>query len=42
MTPRVEQAQPADSVEISFEDKQGKWHTEISSGKDRPDVEVEG
>jgi hypothetical protein len=37
-----EQAQPGDSVEISFEDKQGKWHAEISSGKDRPDVDVEG
>jgi hypothetical protein len=37
-----EQAQPGDSVEISFEDKQGKWHREISSGKDRPDVDVEG
>jgi hypothetical protein len=37
-----EQAQPGDSVEISFEDKQGKWHTEISPGKDRPDVDVEG
>jgi hypothetical protein len=37
-----EQAQPGDSVEIYFEDKQGKWHTEISSGKDRPEVDVEG
>jgi hypothetical protein len=37
-----EQAQAGDSVEISFEDKHGKWHTEISSGQDRPDVDVEG
>jgi Uncharacterized protein conserved in bacteria (DUF2188) len=37
-----EQALPGDSVEISFEDKHGKWHTEVSSGKDRPDVDVEG
>jgi predicted secreted protein len=37
-----EQALPGDSVEISFEDKQGKWHSELASGKDRPEVDVEG
>ena len=37
-----EQTQPGDSVEISFEDKQGKWHTELASGKDRPEIDVEG
>jgi Uncharacterized protein conserved in bacteria (DUF2188) len=37
-----EQALPGDSVEISFEDKSGKWHTESSPGKDRPEVDVEG
>jgi hypothetical protein len=37
-----EQALPGDSVHISFEDKQGKWHTELASGKDRPEIDVEG
>jgi hypothetical protein len=37
-----EQALPGDSGQISFEDKQGKWHTELASGKDRPEIDVEG
>jgi hypothetical protein len=37
-----EQALPGDSSQISFEDKQGKWHTELASGKDRPEIDVEG
>jgi predicted secreted protein len=37
-----EQAQPGDSVEITFEDKQGKWHTELAPGKDRPEIDVDG
>jgi hypothetical protein len=37
-----EQVLPGESAKISFEDKQGKWHSEVSSGTDRPDVDVEG
>jgi hypothetical protein len=37
-----EQAVPGDSGQISFEDKQGKWHTGLESGKDRPEIDVEG
>jgi hypothetical protein len=27
---------------ISYEDKEGHWHDEVSRGDDRPDTEVEG
>ncbi len=27
---------------ISFEDKSGKWHEQLSPGDDRPETEVEG
>lgn len=27
---------------ISFEDREGHWHSEVSEGTDRPDTEVKG
>ena len=36
----LEQMQPGETVGISWEDARGRWHDEISSGDDRPDVEV--
>ena len=37
-----EQVVPGDETGISYEDKQGRWHDEVSSGDDRPETEVEG
>lgn len=37
-----EQQAPGDSVIISYEDKDGQWHKEVSSGNDRPKTDVEG
>ena len=37
-----EQAVPGDTTGILYEDKDGRWHEEISSGDDRPEVDVEG
>jgi Uncharacterized protein conserved in bacteria (DUF2188) len=37
-----EQAQPGRDVGITFEDANGKWHEELSDGRDRPDASVEG
>jgi hypothetical protein len=37
-----EQSAPGAPTEISWEDKQGRWHTERSAGDDRPEVDVEG
>jgi Uncharacterized protein conserved in bacteria (DUF2188) len=37
-----EQQAPGDSVIISYEDKDGQWHREVSSGNDRPKTDVEG
>ena len=37
-----EQHAPGASVIISYEDKGGHWHKEASSGKDRPETDVEG
>jgi hypothetical protein len=31
-----------DRPKISYEDKEGRWHDEWSSGHDRPETEVEG
>jgi len=36
------QAVADETTAISYEDTQGKWHTEVSRGTDRPDVEVKG
>jgi hypothetical protein len=37
-----EQIVPGDETGISYEDKQGRWHDEVSAGDDRPETEVEG
>ena len=37
-----EQVVPGDSTGISFEDKEGHWHKELSTGSDRPHTEVKG
>jgi hypothetical protein len=36
------QALTGDPTDISYEDKDGSWHDEFSSGVDRPDTEVKG
>ena len=35
-----EQRLPDEPHEISWEDENGRWHTEMSDGDDRPDTEV--
>jgi hypothetical protein len=35
-----EQSVPGDTTLIEFEDADGKWHTELSEGDDRPDADV--
>ena len=37
-----EQVLPGETEGISFEDAQGHWHDEVSSGEDRPSTEVKG
>ena len=37
-----EQAVPGETTDISYEDKEGHWHTEPSEGDDRPDTDVKG
>jgi hypothetical protein len=37
-----EQAVPGATTGISYEDKDGGWHDEVSRGDDRPDTEVQG
>ena len=37
-----QQVVPGESTAISFEDQEGKWHAELSTGSDRPETEVEG
>ena len=37
-----EQVVPGDSTGISFEDKEGRWHEELSTGSDRPQTAVKG
>ncbi|MEO8307384.1 MAG: hypothetical protein ABI616_05025 [Pseudomonadota bacterium] len=37
-----EQSTPGDSATITYEDEQGNWHVEKSSGTDRPKVNVRG
>ena len=36
----VEQQTPGDTTQIEFQDEAGKWHTELSEGDDRPEVDV--
>jgi hypothetical protein len=37
-----EQVLPGDTTTISWEDKDGRWHDEVSAGTDRPETDVEG
>ena len=37
-----EQTVPGEATGISYEDKDGRWHTERSSGRDRPTTKVRG
>ena len=37
-----EQVVPGDSTGISFADKEGRWHEELSTGSDRPQTAVKG
>ncbi len=37
----AEQEQPGATTGIQYEDKQGRWHGEVSSGDDRPKTDVE-
>jgi thioredoxin reductase (NADPH) len=37
-----EQVVPGDTTGISYEDKEGRWHDELSKGSDRPETDVEG
>lgn len=36
----LEQRRPDETVGISWEDERGRWHDELSSGDDRPEVDV--
>ncbi len=37
----AEQRLPGQTETIEFEDANGKWHTELALGVDRPDTDVE-
>lgn len=37
----AEQHVPGDTAHIEYQDAVGAWHTELSQGVDRPDVDVE-
>ena len=37
-----EQVIPGETTAISYEDEAARWHTETSSGDDRPETDVEG
>jgi hypothetical protein len=37
-----EQAVPGQTTGITYEDKNGHWHEELSAGDDRPKTDVEG
>jgi hypothetical protein len=37
-----EQRAPGETSIISFEDRTGHWHDEISAGDDRPETDVKG
>jgi hypothetical protein len=37
-----EQHIPGNTTAISWEDKDGRWHEELSQGGDRPETEVKG
>ena len=37
-----EQGAPGETTSISYEDKDGRWHDELSAGNDRPQTNVKG
>jgi hypothetical protein len=37
-----EQRVPGNATGISYEDSEGRWHDEVSSGRDRPVTDVSG
>ncbi len=37
-----EQRQGGETVPISWQDADGKWHSETADGSDRPETDVEG
>jgi Uncharacterized protein conserved in bacteria (DUF2188) len=37
-----EQILPGETTAISYEDKEGRWHDELSAGNDRPETDVKG
>jgi Uncharacterized protein conserved in bacteria (DUF2188) len=37
----AEQRAPGQTETIEYEDEKGRWHTELASGRDRPETEVE-
>ena len=37
-----EQGAPGEATSISYEDKDGRWHDELSGGDDRPQTNVKG
>jgi hypothetical protein len=37
-----EQHVPGNTTAISWEDKNGRWHEELSAGDDRPETDVKG
>ena len=37
-----EQIVPGETTPISYEDEDGRWHDELSTGRDRPDTDVKG
>jgi hypothetical protein len=37
----AEQRVPGPQEAIEYQDEQGRWHSELASGNDRPDADVE-
>jgi hypothetical protein len=37
-----EQLVPGETTGISYEDRKGRWHDEVSPGSDRPETDVDG
>ncbi|MEA2952988.1 MAG: hypothetical protein QOF19_479 [Alphaproteobacteria bacterium] len=37
----AEQREPGHTEVIEYEDENGRWHTEVASGRDRPETDVE-
>jgi Uncharacterized protein conserved in bacteria (DUF2188) len=37
----AEQRVPGQTEAIEYEDANGRWHTEVASGRDRPETDVE-